>query len=216
MRRLSRLFATATLVAVLASGFAVPSYCANYVNPYVNNGYQLNIDMGTDIPKVFRVGGEIKSMQAVYYCDHYSNCDNMFYRGCNQYLATGTSSGGVAMPYSKVSTAGPTVRLTLANAAKSLGFVPGEAFEIEIGQYTGNFGYVPCSQLYMPMNYEMYFYPPAGYTPYMLALLPNGTITALNDAQFERGPLGMFFTDGSRMTYIHTTYPKAVYMLVYK
>ena len=211
-RILSRLFATATLVAVLASGFAVPAYCFTYVN----NGTQLNIDMGTDIPKVFRVGGEIKSMQGVYYCDHYSNCDNMFYRGCNQYIATGTSSGGVAMPYSKVLTAGPAVRLALANAAKSLGFVPGEAFEIEIGQYTGNFGYVPCSKLYMPMNYEMYFYPPAGMTPYMLALLPDGTITALNDAQFDRSTLGMFYADGSRRTYIHTTYPKAVYMLVYK
>ena len=49
----------------------------------------------------------------------------------------------------------------------------------------------------------------------MLALLPNGAVALLDDSQFDRSTLGMWFVDGTRMVHLHTMYPKAVYMMVF-
>lgn len=216
-RRIVRLFAAATLVSVLAVSFAVPAKCANYVNPTPckNDGTMIGMDIGNEMPKQHKVGAGIVSVQASYYCDHYSYCDNMYYCGCNQYLATGTSAGGCELPYSKISTAGPAARTILANAATSMGLVPGGAVGIEIGKCTCWSGYTPCSgRLTIPMNYEIRV-PISGYTPVMLALLSNGAVLKLSDAEFDRSTAGMWCVDGTQMYYLHTVYPDAVYMMAY-
>lgn len=214
-----RLLSAVTLIGVLSTSVAVPAKCANYVNQtpalIVNDGTMLSVDIGNEIPKKVKIGGQVLSVQSVYYCDHYEHCHNYFYYGCNQYLATNTNATGSELPYSKFSTAGPVVRSVLTNAANSMGFIPGDAFEIEIGKFTNYNGYNPCSSLTIPMNYEIYYYQPQGYIPAMLALLPNGAVTLLDDTMFDRSTQNMWFVDGSHMFHLHTMYPKAVYMMVF-
>ena len=218
-RKIIRLFSAVSLIGIISTAFAVPAECANYVNQtpaaVVNNGTMLGIDLGNEFPKKYKIGGQVVSVQAVYYCDHYEHCHNTYYYGCNQYLATNTSTDGAELPYSKVSSAGAGVRAYLANAATSLGFVPGDAFEIEVGRFMNGVGYNPCAALSIPMNYEIFFRQPEGYIPGMIALLPDGTVTVLNDAQFDRSTLGMWYVDGTRMFHLHTLYPNAVYMMVF-
>ncbi len=215
MRRLC----AAVLVGVLSIGFAVPAYCANIVNivpgPVKNNGTMLNIDIGNEIPRKVNLGMEIASIQGVYFCNHFEHCHNTYYSGCNQYLATNTYSNGCALPYSKVSTADPRSKAILTSAATALGYAPGDAFGLEIGTFTNGIGYYPCPSLAVPMNYEILARNRAGCVPGMLALLPNGAVTLLNACEFDQTFSNQWYVDGTRMYYLHTLYPDAVYMLVH-
>ena len=211
-RRITRFFAAATLVGVLATSFAVPAFAASYVNIMKSGAATIGTDIGNEIPQVHKVGGEIVNIQAVYYCDHYSYCDNMYYCGCNQYIATGTSSSSCELPYSKFTTAGPAARTILADHAAKLGLTPGGAFGIEIGRCTCYSGYTPCSSLQMPMNYDIHAFPMAG-TPVMLALTSSGTVALLNDNEFVRS--GLWYPNGTTIYTLHTLYPDAVYMIAY-
>ncbi len=64
------------------------------------------------------------------------------------------------------------------------------------------------------MNYEIRV-PLSGYTPVMLALLSNGAVLMLSDAEFDRSTAGMWCVDGTQTYYLHTVYPDAVYMMAY-
>ena len=219
IKKTLQLLTAIALVCAFSISCAVPAQCGSYVTPYLtiasNDGAVLNVDIGDEIPKKARVGGQVVTVQASYYCDHFEHCHNLYYFGCNQYLATNTNSCGPELPYSKISTACPWVRQVLTNAANSYGFIPGDAFEIEIGKFTNYNGYTPCTSLNIPMNYEVYYRQVDGYVPGMIALLPNGTVTVLNDVQFDRSTLGNWYIDGTRMFSIHTLYPQAVYMMVF-
>ncbi len=210
-RKLIRTIATAVLAGVLAVSAAVPAQCAIVTGTTplysVNNGSELGVDIGNVPPRRVNVGGDVISVQGV---DNNFPCSTW-----NQYIATGTNATGHMLPYTKFSTAGPIVRQALTDAAKSLGFVPGNAFEIEIGQFTNYAGYNVCSKLNCPMNFEVYAYPPAGYVPMMMALLPNGAITVLDDSEFDKSRSNLYVTNIAQAYYIHTRFPKAVYMMVY-
>ena len=214
-RRIIRLITAVALVGVLTVSYAIPASCANYVNllPAKNDGTMIGVDIGNDFPQKYKVGGEIVTVRGYYACDHYLDCCNGFYNCCSHYTATGTNSGGCELPYSKISTAGPVARTLLSNAATSLGLRPGGAFGLEIGKYTCYSGYTPCAKLNAAMNYEMIVCPIG--TPVMLALLPNGAVTMLSDAEFDKNT-GIWYANGTCMYYLHTYYPDAVYMLAYK
>ena len=218
-RTILRLLASATLVSVLATAFAVPAMCYTYVNPGPGSinygGSTRGITLANEIPQKIMFGGQVASIEAVYYCDHYEYCDNQFYRGCNQYTATGTSSSGCEMPYSMIATASPAAKAILTNTAKSLGLVPGDAFGIEIGKFTCYGGYTPCTRLNIPMSYEIQARSMTGGAPVMLALLPNGAVTMLNMAEFDQSCSNQWYVDGTRMYYLHTMYPNAVYMMAF-
>lgn len=215
-KRLIRLVACATLAVMMASIVAVSAQCANLPVPAParNDGTMVGIDIGNDIPKMYNVGGGIVGVQAVYYCDHYEHCHNVYYRGCNQYLATGTNSDGSSLPYSKISTTGPGARAILTRSAQSLGLVPGGTFGVEIGTFMNYIGYTPCTRLNIPMHYDVYVNPAGTTVPVMLALLPNGTVTLLGNAEFDTVN-SLWYANGTRMYRIHTMYPEAVYMLAY-
>ena len=217
-RRIIRLLAGATLACVLTAAFAVPAKCANYVNwvpvSNINNGTILGIDIGNELTKKVSIGAGVVSIQGIHYCEHYEHCHNQYYYGCNQYLATGTSTAGPAMPYTQIKTASPGSKMILSNAAKSLGCVPGDAFGLEIGQFFNNV-YTPNTSLQRAMNFELYVRSIPGYAPAMIALLPNGGISVLSSLEFDQTLSYQWYTDGTRYYQLHTMYPNAVYMIVY-
>ncbi len=205
-----RLVASVALVGLLSATFAVPAYCG--IN---TGGAILRCDMGNEITYPAKVGGEVASVQAVYWCNHYETCDNLYYRGCNQYLATGTSSTGPETPYTRIMSATPAAKMILANAATALGYAPGDAFGIEIGKFVNWVGYTPNTSLAVPMHFEIHARPRAGYVPAMLALLPNGAVVQLNPLEFDQLYSNQWYLDGTHMYYLHTMYPDAVYMMVH-
>ena len=220
MKKMIRLCAAAVaLVSIISTAFAIPADCATFVAQTAygakNTGTMLSMDIGNETPKKVNIGSEIVSIQSIYYCNHYEHCHNTYYCGCNQYTATNTSSSSCELPYSKFSTACPYARTVLTNVANSLGYIPGDAFGLEIGKFTCYSGYTPCTTLSIPMNYEMPARVRAGCVPGMLALLPNGAVMLLNGAEFDQTYSSQWYTDGSRMYYLHTMYPDAVYMLVH-
>ena len=217
-RRIIRIIAGIALAGILTSAFAVPAKCGSYVNfvpvVNVNSGTILAIDIGNELTKKVNIGAGVASIQGIHYCEHYEHCHNQYYYGCNQYLATGTNAGGPALPYTQIKTATPAAKTILANAAKSMGCVPGDAFGLEIGQFFNNV-YTPNASLLRTMNFEIYGRTPVGYTPAMIALLSSGAIVVLSPLEFDQSLSSQWYTDGSRYYQLHTMYPNAVYMMVY-
>ena len=209
--KITRLIATAALAGVLATAFSVPAKCAVVTGatalPSINNGSELGVDIGNVPPTTVKVGGDIISIR---------NIDNNIYCSKdNEWTATGTFATGVSLPYSRILTAGPYTRQALMEYAAAKGYACGNAFEIEIGQFTNWYGYQPCSKLNNSMHYEIYTMPMAGYIPAMIALLPNGTIVQLDDTEFDRKAYNPYVANVAQIFYLHTILPKAVYMMVY-
>ena len=217
-RRIIRIIAGIALAAVFTTAFATPAKCGSYVNfvpvSNINNGTILAIDIGNELTKKVAIGSGVASIQGVHYCEHYEHCHNQYYYGCNQYLATGTNAGGPALPYTQIKTASPAAKAILANAAKSMGCAPGDAFGLEIGQFFNNI-YTPNASLQRPMNFELYGCTPVGYSAGMIALLSSGAIVVLSPLEFDQTLAGQWYTDGTRYYQLHTMYPNAVYMMVY-
>ena len=217
-RRIIRIIAGIALVAVFTTAFATPAKCGSYVNfvpvSNINNGTILAIDIGNELTKKVAIGSGVASIQGVHYCEHYEHCHNQYYYGCNQYLATGTNAGGPALPYTQIKTASPAAKAILANAARSMGCAPGDAFGLEIGQFFNNI-YTPNASLQRPMNFELYGRTPVGYSAGMIALLSSGAIVVLSPLEFDQTLAGQWYTDGTRYYQLHTMYPNAVYMMVY-
>ena len=217
-RRIIRIIASIALAAVFTTAFATPAKCGSYVNfvpvSNINNGTILAIDIGNELTKKVAIGSGVASIQGVHYCEHYEHCHNQYYYGCNQYLATGTNAGGPALPYTQIKTASPAAKAILANAARSMGCAPGDAFGLEIGQFFNNI-YTPNASLQRPMNFELYGRTPVGYSAGMIALLSSGAIVVLSPLEFDQTLAGQWYTDGTRYYQLHTMYPNAVYMMVY-
>ncbi len=217
-RRILRVLATTLLTAMAAVCIVTPAQCktkkkANAAYPNMaytyhlpisaasNNGTQLGIDIGNVRPEKVKIGQGLISVQGFNFGNHY--------------LATGTNVNGPALPYSKISTVGPAVRPVIENAAAGLGYTPGGCFDLEVGAYTNYDGYKYGTRLNQAMNYEVFVWPVAGFTPRMMVLLPDGTFRLLNDSEFDRSLSELMFVDGTRLFTLHTFFPKAVYMLVY-
>ena len=218
-RRVIRLLTMATLAIVLAATFAAPAYCktkksSKTVNQHnleyvhqlpvsaaLNKGTTIVTDIGNLMPQKAKIGSGLISVQAF-------NFNNM-------YSATGTSTTGSALPYSKISTVDANFRPVLVNAVQSLGYAPGGMFDLEIGDFTNYSGYHYGNRLAAAMNYEVFVWPVAGYTPKMMVLLPDGTFRMLNDSELDRSLSGMVFVDGTQLFTLHTFFPKGIYMLVY-
>lgn len=218
-RKVIRVIAAVTLIGVMAVPFSVTANCktrkssntvqnhrlaytyALPVSAASNNGNILGVDMGNLQPQKVKIGGSIISVQGFNFGNHY--------------LATGTSINGPALPYSRVSTVVPAIKSVMANGATSLGYVPGDAFDLEIGQFMNMIGYSYGSRLGSAMNYEITVRPVAGYNARMMVLLPDGTFRELNDSEFDRSLSTLMFVDGTQLFTLHTVFPKAIYMLVY-
>lgn len=222
-KKILRILATTVLVGVLAVSFAVPGNCRTkakaktipnastlkYQNfgiigavpGVVNSGSMLSIDIGNVRPRKIQIGGGIVSIEGLNYG--------------NQYAATGTNISGPSLPYSKISSVDPAVRAILGQTATSMGCLPGGAFDLEIGSEMDRVGSRVPAKLNALMDYEIYIAPIAGYTPALMALLPDGTIRILNDLEFDPSRANLVFINGTRVYTLHTYYPKAVYMLTY-
>ncbi len=208
-RIIKRLVATVAFIGILAEPFAVtanamPRLAYIYslpVSAAVNTGNLIGTEVGHCQSRKFKIGGGIVSVESINYG--------------NQYQATGTYATGCSLPYTKLQSVNPALAVPMANLARSIGYTPAGSFDLEIGQYTDYSGYATASRLYIPMNYEIFVCPVAGFTPAMMALFPDGTFRLLNDSEFDRSYSGSLFVDGTQKFVLHTLYPKAIYMLVY-
>lgn len=210
-KKIIRILASATLAGVLAVSVATPAECAVVLGTTpilsINNGNELGVDIGNMNPTTVKIGGDIISVRSID--------NNIYCSKENEWTATGTYATGSQLPYSKVLTAGPYTRQALTEFATALGYKTGNAFEIEIGQFTNYSGYKPCAKLNNSMHYEVYAIPAAGYIPAMMALLPNGAIVMLDDNEFNRRSFNPLAGAAPQIFYLNTIFPKAVYMMVY-
>ena len=206
-RSIRRIIAAAAFIGVLAqplTAYCMPKFAYTYTLPVsaaANRGTEIGTEIGHCQERRFKIGGGLLTIQSINYG--------------NQYQATGTNTCGPALPYTRVSTVNPAIVGPMVSTAQSLGYQPSAAFDLEIGGFTNYAGFTPNSQLYLPMNYEMFVCPVAGYQPAMMVLLPNGTFRLLNDSEFDRSYSGSLFVDGSQKFVLHTYFPKGIYMLVY-
>ncbi len=219
-RRLIRVIAAVALIGLIAAPFAETTYAKSkkkaaapaqnhrmaytYALPISaasNSGTILGTDLGNLQPQAVKIGGSIISVKGINFGNHY--------------LATGTSINGPALAYSRISTVAPAIKVPMANAAYSMGYVPGDAFDLEVGAFRNMIGYEYGTRLNTAVRYEVAVRPVLGYEARMMVLLPDGTFRELNDSEFDRSLSGMMFIDGTQLFVLDTYFPKGIYMLVY-